>query len=151
MATKAVAQTPEPAPQREVIPGLEGVLSPAWPQALQFDSLGVTHTLTVTDAKVTQDRDYNDNSLKLWPSGEKLMILVVIGTDTDGLERSLWVKGARLTGAFRKALSHAGIVGIAKGDTVSVTFCDTEEVFDNKGKALKDPAKLYEVEITPVG
>lgn len=136
--------------QREIIPGLEDVLSPAFPPAIKFEVMNKPQTVRVTGAKVVQARDYNDNSLRFWPSGDPMMILVLIVADANGEDRSLWIQGTDLTKKFRVALLDAGLKGIAIGDTVTVDWTGEEAVFDKKGKELKDPRKLYDVTITPV-
>lgn len=146
----SVSTTAANAPQREVIPGLESVITPAFPPAIRFEIMNKPQGGKVYDAKVVQARDYNSNELRTWPSGDPMMILVLLVKDDNGDDRSLWIQGANLTTEFRKALTRAGVTGIAIGDSVEVDWIGEEPVFDNKGKELKDPRKLYVVDIQPV-
>lgn len=144
----ATKRKTELSPQREVIPGLESVLAPAFPPAVKFETLNTPVIGVVSGAKVVQAREYKDNSLKFWPSGDPLMVLVLIITIGEE-EHSLWIQGANLTGEFRRALTEAGIEGIAVGDAVEVAWIGEEPVYDKKGNELSDPRKLYRVAITP--
>jgi hypothetical protein len=150
MATKTATKK-APDRNREVIPGLESVLTPAFAPGWTFDVIGKTRHGIITAATTVHASEYNDPSTKkYWPSGEPMMILVITVADTDsGEDASLWVRGKSMNDALRLALRRAEVQGIAEGDRIAVTWTGEEEVFDKRGKPLSDARKLYDIDIDP--
>lgn len=128
--------------RREIIEGFEDILGgKKFPPAIKFEGLNQPQTLIVTGMERIQDRSYNPNGLgdlRTWPDGRPMMIAVMLGTDKDDNQRSLFIKGANLTHAFKDAIREADVAGIAIGDHVTVAWIDEEPVTNNKGVPIVD-------------
>jgi hypothetical protein len=145
---------------RQVIPGLQDVLTPSFPEALAFDVLKQKFRFTIVNAKTVQQRDYDDPSkLLAWPSGDRMMMLCLIvngsweggraGTKDEIVERTIYIRGMSMTKALRDALRDAHVDGIAINDTGVIWWDHEEDVLDKKGKVLDTKRKCYEIELTP--
>jgi hypothetical protein len=134
-----------------VIPGLESVIGRSFPPALKFDAPGVTHTLTVADADTVQDTDYKTKQPLTWPSGDPKMLLVLIGADEDGQDASLWVRGRRMTEAFREARKAVGVRNVAVGDVVTVVRGEDEILKDAPKAKDVEYATTWEFNVVPAG
>lgn len=151
--------------ERREIGGLERTIRPKWPTPIKFgepdegDSPEAFYAesewceLTITDGRETQARDYDDGTLLTWPSGDPLMVLVVLGTATrDGEDVSLFIQGKELTTAFTNARIKADVSGIAAGDVLRVRWEGSKPTAPKPGRSSRaklSPTKLYECELTP--
>src|SRR6266581_1436274 len=113
-----------------IIPGLESVLGLQLPPALAFEHPGVTHALTVTDAK---------------------MVLVLIGTEENGAPASYWVRGKRANDARRQAYTAAGAKGIAVGDVLTITRTADIEIPAEKKGGKSVFANGWDMSVIPAG
>lgn len=145
------------------IEGLEGVLRQKWPNPLSFNDSGDPFsfnegepcTLVIDDAQSIQARDFETKELLTWPSGDPMMILVLLGTEEKSGERaSLFLQGAEITKAFHDARSTAQVTDVVRGDTVITTWTGTKPTEPKKGtksRAKLSPTKLYECVYVPLG
>lgn len=110
--------------------------------------------VTIEDARETQARDYDSGELLRWPSGDPLMVLVLVGTTgRDGEQCSVFIQGKELTTAFTNARIKADLDGIAVGDIARIRWSGskaTQPKPGRKSRAALSPTKLYEAEIIPV-
>jgi hypothetical protein len=141
----------EPARNDLLIDGLGEVLGNQFPEGLTFEAPGITHTLTVTDGRPVQDRDFDDGHLLTWSNGDPKMILVVIGRDEDGKRASWWVRGSRATRAFKRAYIEAEATGLARGDVLDITRGQDEEIPSDKKGGKSTFANTWDVKVTPAG
>lgn len=109
--------------------------------------------ITITDGRETQARDYDTGQLENWPSGDPLMILVILGnTARDGEDCSLFIQGKELTTAFTNARIEADVSGIAPGDVLRVRWEGSKPTQPKPGRSSRaklSPTKLYEAELIP--
>lgn len=152
--------------ERQEIGGLDRTIRPKWPMPIKFGEPDEGDTpeafypesewceITIEDARETQARDYDSGELLQWPSGDPLMVLVVLGTTTrDGEQCSLFIQGKELTTAFTNARIKAEVDGIAPGDVLRVRWEGSKPTLPKPGRksrAALSPTKLYEAELVPV-
>lgn len=149
--------------ERQEIQGLQNVIRPKWPNPVTFIEddedpfaygMGDKFVCTIVDGREYQARDFDTKDPMMWPSGDPLMILVVIGTDvTTGDDCSVFIQGRELTKAFQDALNKAGVKGIAPGDILEVTWSGEHETPRDpkkKSRAELSMTKEYEVSLIPV-
>ena len=146
-----MSATPEVTRDQLVIPGLESVLGKQLPPKLKFEAPGVTHSLTVTDARPIQDTDFKSGEPLTWPSGDPKMVLVLLGDDDDGRFSSHWVSGKRAADAMRLAFAKAGVTGVARGDVWTITRGDDEEVPPKKEGGKPEYANTWVYTVVPAG
>lgn len=123
-----------------------------------FDIVGDSVTGTITsDPEVRQQTDIQNGTPLTWDNGDpKHQLIVALQTaeradnDDDGI-RNLYVKGSKKAGtrslhdAVATAVRAAGVDGLAKGGTLTVTFVG-EEPSQTRGF---NPRKLYEAKYVP--
>lgn len=152
--------------QRQTIEGLDRTIRPKWPMPIKFGDPGEGDDpeafyaedewceITITDARETQARDYDTQELLRWPSGDPLMVLVLLGTTArEGVECSLFIQGKELTTAFTNARIAKNLDGIAAGDVVRVKWNGSKPTVPKAGRksrAALSPTKLYEAEFTDI-
>lgn len=156
MVTKQQAK-----PAREEIGGLDRTLAQKLPPRVKFDiplkeddpmhfyGMGEWCEMVIEDGKETQARDYKTKEPLFWPSGDKLMELVITGVTTrDGIEQILWISGRRMRDALKAALDGAGVSGIAKGDMLRFCWTSDETTARKAGSREKlSPTKQYAGEL----
>lgn len=149
---------------RQEIGGLDRTIRPKWPTPIKFGTPGeddapeafydegVWCELVIEDGRETQARNFDTGVPQVWPSGDPLMVLVVLGTTArDGLECSLFIQGKQMVDAFTKARTEADVTGIAPGDTIRMRWNGSQPTVAKKGSRAKlNPTKLYECELIPV-
>jgi hypothetical protein len=152
---------------RQEIDGLDRTIRPKWPTPIKFgvpdpdNAKAIPEAyypelewceIVVQDGRETQARDFDSGQPQFWPSGDPLMVLVLLGTTArDGLECSLFIQGKQMVDAFAKARGEAGVSGIAEGDTVRMRWNGTQPTVAKKGSRAKlSPTMLYECELIPV-
>jgi hypothetical protein len=149
-----------PQSQRREIEGLSRTIRPKWPMPIKFGTAEDTDEteaffgegewcyITITDARETQARDYDTGEMLTWPSGDPLMVLVVLGTtERDGVDCSLFIQGRELTKAFGDARLAVGAEGIAPGDRLGVVWSGTKPTEPKPGRSSRaklSPTKTYE-------
>jgi len=115
-------------------------------KAAAFPTIGTVVTGVVCgEPKVQQQTDPKDNSLKFFPSGDPMQVLVVpIQTDLrdspdDDGKRTLWIAG-KTVGLLRDAIRAAGGNGLEQGARITQTY-----VADGEKKPGLNPPKIYTV------
>jgi hypothetical protein len=146
-----MAQTEQASRDQLAIPGLEGVLGRTFPPSLKWDTIGQAHTLTVADGELVQDRDFDSGEPLEWEPGRPKMIAVLIGTDENGADASVWIRGRYLTKAYRDAMRAVEVRNVAKGDVVTITRTQDIEIPGTKPKQKPVFANGWECNIVPVG
>jgi hypothetical protein len=146
-----MAQTEQADRDQLAIPGLRGVLGRSFPPAIKWETIGEVHTLTITDAEAVQDRDFKSGDPLEWEEGRPRMIAVLIGTDENGDKSSVWVRGRYMTKAYRDAMRAAEVRNVARGDVVTITRLQDEELPPTKPKQKPVFAYTWQINIVPVG
>lgn len=116
--------------------------------------VGTVRTLVITEkAKQVQSRDYNTGEPKFWPvrnPGETpnpVMSVVIVGTDENGEQRSLWAqKPSALLAALVDARKSSPTGDLEVGGKLEVKYTGDKP---NKDNPRLNPAKQYAVRYTP--
>lgn len=138
--------------ERQELGGL--INAPTWPNPISWREAvpGEQYSGKVTRIGQIQQRDYDTGELQTWPSGQALMVDVIVLNDGEQ-EISWFVQGQSATRAFRQAMSDAKVTGLAVGDFLTIEFAHAEDTIDRKtGKPSKtlSPTKIFNVYLTPV-
>jgi hypothetical protein len=111
-------------------------------EAIKFETPGQIATIVVR--KVDQKIDTQpDGTIKTWKNGDPMHVFVFTG-ESDGVERSLWVRGNMVT-AIRDAVTAAGL------DSVVNTKLTVK--FDSLGTPSQkgfNPPKLFKAKVEKV-
>lgn len=124
-----------------------------------FTRVGTAITGTITEEPHTQQQtDPKDNSLKTWPNGDPMLVLVItLATslrnsaglvnpiDDDDGTRTVWVGSQGMRKAIQNAMKAAGVKGLDVGGQLTVAFTGEGE---KTNPALNAP-KIFQAHYVP--